>query len=102
MKFSDLRGSQIGFESSAAEYGVGTSWQAEIAAQLRDEIRAGQCRSGDRRPRVADLEDPFGVTTATAVYGVGILFDEELVPLLDDGERKTGEYRDIEAEITWD
>ena len=52
------------------------SRKAEIAAALRDDIRAGRYRPGDRLPRVADLIDRFGVTTATAVYGVRILIDE--------------------------
>ena len=52
------------------------SRKAEIAAELRDEIRAGRYRAGDRLPRVADLEARFKVTTATVVYGVRILVEE--------------------------
>ena len=38
------------------------SRKADIAAELRDEIRTGRYGPGDRLPRVADLEDRFNVT----------------------------------------
>ena len=52
------------------------SRKTEIAAVLRDELRAARYRPGERLPRVADLCARFDVTTATAVYAVRILVDE--------------------------
>ena len=52
------------------------SRKTEIAAVLRDELRAGQYGPGERLPRVADLCARFDVTTATAVYAVRILVDD--------------------------
>jgi GntR family transcriptional regulator len=54
----------------------GWSQKARIAAELRDEIRAGRYRPGDRLPSVGELCARFTVTQATAVYAVRILVDE--------------------------
>jgi DNA-binding GntR family transcriptional regulator len=50
----------------------------QLASILRDQIRTGQLKAGDRLPSIIDLSERYGIARTTAHKGLRVLVDEGL------------------------
>ncbi|GEM_PF-3307921 len=51
----------------------------QVASAIRDDIRAGRLRPGDRLPTVVELTERYGVAKMTVQKAIGELRDEGLI-----------------------
>jgi GntR family transcriptional regulator len=51
----------------------------QVAGVLREEIRSGQLKAGDRVPSLRTLARTYEITVTTAAKAIAVLADENLV-----------------------